>query len=116
MIAVIFEFRPNPEQTDDYFDTAASLRPLLEGRDGFVSIERFESVTEPGRFLSLSFWRDEEAVKAWRNEEAHRLAQTKGRDGLFLDYRLRVASVSRDYTMADHAAAPADSIDFHENG
>jgi heme-degrading monooxygenase HmoA len=115
MIAVIFEFEPDPAQKDEYFDVAASLRPLLENRDGFISIERFESVTAAGHFLSLSFWRDEAAVQAWRNEEQHRTAQTKGRGGLFLNYRLRVAGVLRDYTMNNHAAAPEDSISFHDD-
>ncbi|MBT3790091.1 MAG: antibiotic biosynthesis monooxygenase [Alphaproteobacteria bacterium] len=114
MIAVIFEFQPDPAQTSEYFDVAAELRPLLEDRDGFISIERFESVTSPGRFVSLSFWRDEEAVQAWRNVEEHRVAQRKGRDGLFQDYRLRVASVLRDYTLSNHEAAPDDSIAFHD--
>ena len=114
MIAVIFEFEPDPSQTDLYFDTAAELRPLLDGFDGFISIERFESRTTAGKFLSLSFWRDEEAVRAWRTMEAHREAQSKGRDGLFLNYRLRVASVLRDYDLANHDQAPADSIGYHD--
>ena len=114
MIAVIFEFEPDPAQKDEYFDVAAKLRPLLEERDGFISIERFESVTSPGKFVSLSYRRDEAAVQAWRNVEQHRSAQTKGRDGLFLDYRLRVASVTRDYTLSDHDAAPDDSVRFHD--
>jgi heme-degrading monooxygenase HmoA len=115
MIAVIFEFQPDPSRTDEYFDVAAELRPLLEDRDGFISIERFESVTSPGRFVSLSFWRDEAAIQAWRNVEEHRSAQTKGRDGVFQDYRLRVASVLRDYTLDNHAAAPDDSVQFHDD-
>ena len=106
MIAVIFEFQPDPAQTSEYFDVAAELRPLLEDRDGFISIERFESVTSPGRFVSLSFWRDEEAVSQWRAHVEHQAAQAKGRGGVFLDYRLRVAEVARDYSMTDRSQAP----------
>jgi heme-degrading monooxygenase HmoA len=109
MIAVIFEVWPAPSERDHYLDLAAGLRPLLDGIDGFLSIERFESLTEPGKLLSLSFWRDEEAVTAWRNLEPHRAAQAKGRNGVFTDYRLRIAGVVRDYGMTDRAQAPADS-------
>lgn len=109
MIAVIFEVCPNPEHTQTYLDIAATLRPLLEEIDGFLSIERFESLTTPGKLLSLSFWRDEAAVEAWRRAEAHRTAQACGRTHLFSDYRLQVAAVLRDYGMFDRAAAPMDS-------
>jgi len=107
MTAVIFEVWANDRQA--YLDIAAELRPLLDGIDGFVSIERFESLSEPGKLLSLSFWRDEAAVAQWRNLEAHRAAQAKGRGGIFKDYRLRIAGVIRDYGMTDRAEAPADS-------
>lgn len=113
MIAVIFEFTPAPEQTAEYFNLAAALRAELENRDGFISIERFESVTQPGKYVSLSFWRDEAAVTAWRNVEAHRAAQAKGRGGVFADYRLRVASVIRDYGMHARGEAPHDSRKAH---
>src|SRR5580700_4367183 len=109
VIAVIFEVRPKPDRRQEYLDIAASLRPLLAGIDGFISIERFESLTEPGKILSLSVFRDDDAVAAWRNLEAHRRAQARGRNEVFADYRLRIAGVIRDYTMADRAAAPADS-------
>lgn len=109
MIAVIFEVEPRPGAAERYFATAAELRPLLEGIDGFISIERFESVTRPGHFLSLSFWRDEEAVRRWRCEPAHRQAQAAGRASLFANYRLRVASVMRDYGRSERAQAPPDS-------
>jgi len=109
MIAVIFEVIPHADRRGDYLDTAATLRPLLEKMDGFISIERFESLSQPGKVLSLSFWRDEQAVQAWRNVEAHRRAQAAGRGGLFADYRLRVASVIRDYGMNERAQAPVDS-------
>jgi heme-degrading monooxygenase HmoA len=108
MIAVIFEVSPRPGAKDAYLGTAASLRPLLERIDGFVSIERFESLTRPGRILSLSIWRDEAAVQRWRTHEAHRAAQRAGREALFEDYRLRVAHVIRDYGMNDRAEAPLD--------
>lgn len=113
MIAVIFELVPADGRSHDYLDIAASLRPLLEGIDGFLSIERFQSLSTPGKILSLSFWRDEEAVANWRRTEAHRLAQGQGRAGIFSDYRLRVASVDRDYGMREREQAPADSRAFH---
>ena len=109
MIAVIFEVAPRAGMRQAYLDTAARLRPLLDGIDGFVSIERFESLTTPGKILSLSFWRDEAAVAAWRNLEAHRAAQARGRGEIFRDYRLRIAQVVRDYGMKDRAQAPEDS-------
>lgn len=113
MIAVIFEFTPAPGKTDDYFALALALKAEVEQFDGFISIERFESVTSPGKFVSLSFWRDEAAVQAWRNVEAHRGAQARGRGGVFSDYRLRVASVLRDYGMHARGEAPADSRAVH---
>lgn len=115
MIVVIFEVWPAEGKFDGYMDIAGELRPLLEGVDGFISIERFESLVEPGKILSLSFWRDEEAVTAWRCTQEHRKAQLAGRGGLFSDYRLRVASVIRDYGMTrNRDAAPADSRDVHD--
>jgi heme-degrading monooxygenase HmoA len=113
MIAVIFEVWPAQDRADEYFDIAATLRPDLEKIDGFVSIERFQSLATPGKLLSLSFWRDEEAVRAWRNLEGHRRAQAQGRSGVFSDYRLRVASVIRDYGLNDREDAPRDSRDKH---
>jgi heme-degrading monooxygenase HmoA len=114
MIAVIFEVTPARDRTQEYLDLAASLRPELERFDGFISIERFSSLTTEGKILSLSFWRDEEAVQRWRNFERHRLAQARGRSGVFLDYRLRVAAVVRDYGMHERAEAPQDSRARHE--
>ena len=114
MIAVIFEVWPEPDRKQEYLDIAASLRPLLEQIDGFISIERFESLSEPGKILSLSVFRDEAAVARWRQLEQHRSAQTRGRDGIFLDYRLRVAAVIRDYGMNQRAQAPKDSLDRHD--
>ena len=113
MIAVIFEVWPHAEHREEYFDIAAGLRPLLERIDGFVSIERFQSLTDPDKVLSLSLWRDEEAVAAWRHLEAHREAQSKGRASIFRDYRLRIASVVRDYGLNEREQAPADSRDIH---
>ena len=109
MIAVIFEGQAKPGRGQDYLDFAADLRPLLDGIDGFISIERFESVSLTGKYLSLSFWLDEAAVAAWRSLGEHRAAQAAGRGEIFADYRLRVASVLRDYGMTDRAEAPADS-------
>jgi heme-degrading monooxygenase HmoA len=109
MIAVIFEAKPGAAERDEYLTIAAELRSLLDGIDGFVSIERFESLSEPGKLLSLSFWRDEQAVKAWRTMQQHRAAQAKGRGYIFDDYRLRIASVVRDYGKEERAQAPADS-------
>ncbi|HYD87258.1 MAG TPA: antibiotic biosynthesis monooxygenase [Vitreimonas sp.] len=106
MIAVIFEVEPHAAFRDDYFRIAAELRPLLDEIDGFVSIERFQSLSDPARVLSLSFWRDEAAVRRWREMEAHRAAQGEGRTRVFRDYRLRVAAVVRDYGMHERAEAP----------
>jgi heme-degrading monooxygenase HmoA len=111
MIAVIFEVWPAEGRASEYFDLAASLRGELSKIDGFLSIERFESLTTKGKFLSLSFWRNEEAVRAWRNLPDHRAAQGRGRAGVFADYRLRVAGVIRDYGLAAREQAPADSRD-----
>jgi heme-degrading monooxygenase HmoA len=110
MIAVIFEVWPAAGRAGDYFSMAAALRPELERVDGFISIERFESLATPGKYLSVSFWRDEEAVRAWRNYDGHRQAQAAGRSGVFADYRLRVAAVLRDYGMHERAQAPEDSV------
>ena len=106
MHAVIFEVEPEPARRQDYLDLAGGLRPELEKIDGFISIERFESLTQPGKILSLSFWRDEAAVARWRRHVEHREAQRAGRSGIFRSYRLRVAAVVRDYGMDDRAEAP----------
>lgn len=116
MIAVIFEVWPADGRRGEYLDLAASLRPLLADIDGFVSIERFESLTTPGKLLSLSLWRDEAALMAWRNVAEHRVAQALGRQGIFHDYRLRVATVARDYGMTERAQAPEDSRSWHDRG
>lgn len=109
MIAVIFEVQPAEGKRDAYLGIAAELRPLLDGIDGFISIERFQSLGDPNRVLSLSFWRDEEAVEEWRNTEEHRQAQKAGRGGIFAGYRLRIAHVLRDYGLTERDGAPADS-------
>lgn len=114
MIAVIFEVEPKAGRRDRYLDLAAGLRPLLEQIDGFISIERFESLTTPGKILSLSFFHDEKAIQDWRNMEAHRRAQAAGRREIFADYRLRIASVIRDYGLTDRAQAPDDSRAIHD--
>lgn len=109
MIAVIFEVRPAEGRRQDYLDIAAELRDELQSIEGFISVERFESLSEPGKLLSLSFWRDEAAVSTWRNYGHHRSAQARGRAGILADYHLRIADVVRDYGIADRAQAPADS-------
>ena len=113
MIAVIFEFTPTQGRKQDYLDLAAALNQEVQKFDGFISIERFENISAPGRFVSLSFWRDEEAVRRWRNVTEHRAAQAKGRGGIFASYRLRVAQVLRDYTLNERGQAPLDSIKVH---
>ncbi|HEX5093148.1 MAG TPA: antibiotic biosynthesis monooxygenase [Burkholderiales bacterium] len=113
MIAVIFEFTPADGRTQDYFDLVAQLKPELEKAEGFLSIERFESLTTPGKFVSLQFWKDEASVAKWRNLRLHRQAQAKGRAGIFREYRLRVAEVQRDYTLDQRAQAPKDSVALH---
>jgi len=109
MFAVLFEVSPTNAGKSEYLRIAAELRGFLEGRDGFISIERFQSLTDEGKILSLSFWRDEKAIEAWRNLLEHRAAQKKGRDRLFRSYRIRVAKVVRDYTGTDRNEAPLDS-------
>jgi heme-degrading monooxygenase HmoA len=113
MIAVIFELTAAPGRRQEYFDLAAGLADELKKIDGFVSIERFQSVNDPEKFVSLSFWRDEDAVRRWRNLQKHREAQAKGRGGIFKSYRLRVAQVLRDYTRDQRQEAPKDSLSFH---
>jgi heme-degrading monooxygenase HmoA len=114
MIAVIFEVWPESGRKEDYLSIAATLRPELEKIDGFISVERFQSITDPNKLLSLSFWRDEEAVKRWRNTLHHREGQAAGRGGVFADYRLRVASVLRDYGLKERTEAPEDSRAHHK--
>ena len=114
MIAVIFEVEIADGRKDDYLDIAAEMRPLIEQVDGFLSVERFQSLTNPDKLLSLSLFRDEQAVQHWRNLTMHRRAQSKGRGGVFRDYRLRVAHVIRDYGMYDREQAPRDSRSAHE--
>lgn len=113
MIAVIFEVTPREGRAADYFAIAAALKAEVEQVDGFISVERFESVTQPGKFVSLSFWRDEESLTRWRAHARHQNAQKAGRGEVFADYRLRVASVVRDYGMDQRAEAPADAIVLH---
>ena len=113
MIAVIFEVAPAEGRKDDYLDIAAEMRPMLDKIDGFISVERFQSLTDPRKILSLSFFEDEGAIARWRNLNAHRGAQAKGCSGVFDDYRLRIASVIRDYGMFDRDEAPTDSRKEH---
>jgi heme-degrading monooxygenase HmoA len=113
MIAVIFEVVPAAGKRETYLRIASELKPLLEHLDGFISVERFESLSTPGKLLSLSIWRDEEAVRAWRTTAEHREAQRAGRGGVFAGYRLRIAHVVRDYGLEDRAQAPADSRAAH---
>lgn len=114
MIAVIFEVHPAEGRKDDYLDIAAEMRLMLAEVEGFVSVERFQSLTDPGKILSLSFFKDEAAVARWRTLAAHRSAQSRGRGGIFADYRLRVAHVLRDYGLSDRAEAPPDSRKVHD--
>ena len=109
MIVVLFEVEPLPGQDTHYFDIAASLREALSDVDGFVSVERFQSLTRPGVYLSMSWWRDEESVLRWRTQAAHRAGQAQGRDHVFANYRIRVAQMLRDYGQHDRQQAPADS-------
>jgi heme-degrading monooxygenase HmoA len=113
VIAVIFEFTPAEGRFPDYMELVATLKADLDQADGFISLERFESITTRGKFVSLQFWRDEEAVRKWRNLQRHREVQAKGRAGIFKSYRLRIASVVRDYTLDERSQAPADSIKVH---
>jgi heme-degrading monooxygenase HmoA len=115
MIAVIFEVVPANGRKGDYLDHAARLKGELEKIDGFISVERFQSLTDPDKLLSLSFWRDEDAVANWRRNAGHRATQAAGRGGIFRDYRLRVAAIARDYGMTERREqAPADSRAVHD--
>lgn len=114
MTAVIFEAWPAAERWDMYLDIAAALRPELSKVKGFISVERFKSMTDPEKVLSLSFWENEDSVHQWRNHELHRTAQQQGRSSIFRNYRIRIASVARDYSMNDRSTAPADSKDVHK--
>lgn len=111
MIAVIFELEPRAGLALRYFELADGLKASLMSVEGFISIERFESVSQPGRYLSLSFWQDEQSVRIWRNLDVHRMAQSEGRSEVFSDYRLRVAHVIRDYGLSSRDQAPSDSLD-----
>ncbi|WP_439119114.1 antibiotic biosynthesis monooxygenase family protein [Marivita sp.] len=113
MIAIIFEVMPADGQKDAYLDIAATMRPMVEQVEGFISVERFQSLTNPDKLLSISFFEDEDAVHRWRKLAAHRNAQSKGRTGVFSDYRLRVCHVMRDYGMFDRDQAPEDSVKAH---
>ncbi len=113
MIAVIFEVIPSEGKKAEYLEIASQLRPELDKIDGFISIERFQSLNDPEKVLSLSFWKDEKSIQQWRSLEMHRWAQSKGRDGIFKDYHLRIADVKRDYGMFDRNEAPTDSKTFH---
>jgi heme-degrading monooxygenase HmoA len=113
VIAVIFEFTPIEGRFADYKALAEGLADDVRNAEGFISIERFESISTKGKFVSLSFWRDEDAVRKWRNLQKHREAQKKGRGGIFKSYRLRIASVTRDYTMDERTQAPKDSVQVH---
>ncbi|NDV99662.1 antibiotic biosynthesis monooxygenase [Salipiger sp. PrR002] len=113
MIAIIFEVIPAAGRKDDYLDIAAAMRPMAQEIEGFISVERFQSLTNPGKLLSISFFEDEAAVARWRSLAAHRGAQKAGREGIFADYRLRVCHVLRDYGMEDRAEAPQDSLAAH---
>ena len=113
MIAVIFEFTPAEGRFPDYMALVETLKADLAKAEGFISLERFESITTPGKFVSLQFWRDDECVRKWRNLQRHREAQAKGRAAIFSSYRLRIAQVSRDYTMGSRDQAPADSREVH---
>ena len=113
MIAVIFEFTPVEGRFPEYMKVVDTLREDLAKAEGFISLERFESITSKGKFLSLQFWRDEESVRKWRNLQKHREAQKKGRASIFASYRLRIAGVLRDYAMDEREQAPRDSVEIH---
>ena len=113
MISVIFEVWPDPAHREGYLNWAAELKSELVKMDGFISIERFQSLTEPDKLLSLQFWRDDSSLIAWRNLDAHRAAQSAGRSTMFKNYRLRIAEVIRDYGLNERAEAPADSRQAH---
>ena len=107
MMVVVFQVTMRAGRTQDYFDLAAALRPELEQIDGFLSVERFQSLAEPGKYVSLSFWRDEAAIEAWRSQRRHQAAQAQGKREIFTDFRISVAEIVRDYQLADRLAGAA---------
>lgn len=113
MVTVIFEFTPAPGRFPDYMVLVETLKADLAKAEGFLALERFESITTPGKFVSLQFWKDEESVRKWRNLQKHREVQKQGRGGIFASYRLRIAAVIRDYAMDERAQAPSDSVSIH---
>ncbi|MBV8032374.1 MAG: antibiotic biosynthesis monooxygenase [Betaproteobacteria bacterium] len=113
MVAVIFEFTPAEGRFKDYMALVETLKGDLAAAEGFISLERFESITNKGKFVSLQFWKDEESVRKWRNLQRHREAQKQGRARIFASYRLRIAQVTRDYTMTERGEAPRDSVEIH---
>ncbi len=106
MFVVVFEVQPKPGREQEYLDLAASLRPEVEQIEGFISVERFQSLATPGKLVSISYWQDEAAVKRWREHTRHHLAQLTGRGQIFADYRIAVAEVERQYGMFERAEAP----------
>jgi heme-degrading monooxygenase HmoA len=116
MIAVIFEVWPAADRKNDYLEIASALREELAKIDGFISVERFQSLADPDKLLSLSFWHDEDAVKEWRNHSKHRKSQVQGRTTIFADYRLRIAATVRDYSMNERTETPHDSLAIHDQG
>lgn len=115
MYAVMFEVKPTTAGKEEYLNIAAELRQFLTDRKGFISIERFQSLAEEGKFLSLSFWEDEESIEAWRTLLEHRHGQKAGKERLFESYRIRVAKVARDYTDLERDEAPQDSNHYFES-
>jgi heme-degrading monooxygenase HmoA len=96
---------------DTYLDMAARLRPLLAQIDGFCR-SNDSSLTQPGKLLSLSFWRDERLPPGARSKPT--AARRGRRRALFKDYRLRIATVQRDYGLNERAQAPQDSRQVHD--
>lgn len=115
MIAIIFEVFPKKGKMDEYLDIAAEIRPIAEATEGFISVERFQSLTDPDKYLSISFFEDEAAVDRWRNVTKHRKAQVKGRKDIFDDYRIRVVKILRDYSMTKRSEVPKDSLASHDS-
>ena len=113
MITVIFEFTPVQGRFPEYLELVETLKEDLAKAEGFISLERFESITSKGKYVSLQYWKDEESLRAWRNLQKHREAQKKGRAGIFKSYRIRIASVLRDYEMDKRDQVPRDSLEVH---
>ncbi len=108
-IVVLFEVTPTKEGMEKYLELASMLKPMLSGFDGFISAERFQSLNNEGKLLSMNVWENEEAIEKWRNTLSHRMSQLEGKNKLFESYKITVCNTIREYSNTDRKNAPQDS-------